>query len=171
MHFVVHMLCVKDSMVLIHLANAGLLEVSCDLFGKVAIPPLVYDEIKIGGKSSREDLQFIEEGITKKKIVVIPVKSRKLLEKANQFNIFRGEAEAVALYWQENAAWLATDDDNVRRKKDILHLNIIGTPAIFIRLIRDRKISKEKYLNAVKKLKERGWFSSTIFDVMFMEVS
>lgn len=51
-----------------------------------------------------------------------------MIAKANAFNIQRGEAEAVALYWQEEADLLATDDDNVRRKKDALRIKTIGTP-------------------------------------------
>jgi predicted nucleic acid-binding protein len=94
-----------------------------------------------------------------------------LLEKANEYNIQKGEAEAVALYWQENANHLATDDDNVRKKQTILNLTIIETPAIIMKLYKEQKITKEKYLNSTNELKKIGWFSNQVIDKMKMEAA
>ena len=158
---------VKDSMVLIHLAKITLLERSCEYFKKVIIPKKVYEEVV----SCKEypDTEIIESLVTNKKISIIEVKNKKDIEKANQFNIQKGEAEAVALYWQENADFLATDDDNVRKKKEMLNINIIGTPIIILYLHKDRIITRDKFIESINKLRRIGWFNSSILDKLLLE--
>lgn len=164
------MLIVKDTMVVIHLAKTLLLEHSCKFFGGVLIPKLVYEEIIRGEKEHGEDVLEIKKALNYKLIKIKQVRDMALIEKVNQYNIHRGEAEAVALYWQEKADWLATDDDNVRKKKDALSINVVGTPAIIIHLFKSKSIEKNAYLFAVKKLKAISWFASTVFDRMLLEV-
>lgn len=160
---------VKDSMVLIHLAKITLLEKSCDHFKQVLIPLEVHNEIQKGIGKGYGDVEIIEDLIRKNKINIKEVKSKETMAKLNEYNIQKGEAEAIALYLQENAQFLATDDDNVRRKNKILNLNIIGTPTIILKLRKDNKIDKEKFIESLEKLKEIGWFNSSIIDKMKME--
>jgi len=164
------MMIVKDTMVLIHLAKTSLLADSCALFERVLIPQLVYDEVMDGKEQHPQDVNQLQFAI-KSKLIQIKKVEKTLVKKANEFNIYRGEAEAVGLYWQEKADLLATDDDNVRKKKEALRISTIGTPAIMIKLFRAKKIDKPKYVTAIKKLKEIGWFSSTVFDKMLQEVN
>lgn len=163
------MIVVKDSMVLIHLGKLSLLEKSCNYFGDVIIPKLVYDEISKGGDKF-PDAKIIIDLIKKKKIAVYNVKNKSLIKKANDFNIQRGEAESLALYWEKNADFLATDDDNVRKKRVLLDLKIIGTPAIMIRLYKNRIIKADKFKDAISELKKIGWFSNSVLDTMSLEV-
>ena len=104
-------------MVLIHLAKLSVLEKSCDYFKRVLIPELVYKEFLKGKEKSLPDVPITLKLIESKKIIIEKVKDINLIKKANEFNIQRGEAEVIALYWQEKADFLATDDDNVRKKK------------------------------------------------------
>lgn len=159
---------IKDSMVLIHLSKITLLEKACDHFKDVAIPPLVYKEAVESGKS-HPDMKIINDLVTKKKIKVRNVKNKKLIEKANQFNIQRGEAECVALYWQEKAKFLATDDDNVRKKSDLIGINVIGTPSIALRLYKGNVIDRKKLEGSISKLRKIGWFSGAVLDKILME--
>ena len=119
------MLVIKDSMVVIHLAKLLLLENSCDYFKCVIIPERVYNEILKGKKKGFPDVPIVLNLIKEKKIGVKKVKNKELVAKAYQFNIQRGEAEVLALYWQENADLIATDDDNVRKKRIILNIEVI----------------------------------------------
>ncbi len=157
---------IKDTMVLIHLAKITLLEKSCEYFVEVIIPNIIYEEIMRGKQKGFEDANIIEDLIAKNKIMLKKINDRKLLEKAKQYNIQRGEAEALALYWQEKADLLATDDDNVRKKATILNLKIIGTPSIITKLYKTNNITKEKYLNSVNELRKIGWFSNQMIDKM-----
>jgi len=165
------MLVVKDSMVLIHLAKITLLETACTYFGSVEIPEKVFNEtVIIGKEKGHEDAVLIESAIKSGAIKVRKVKKPELVKKANDFSIHGGEAEALALYWQEKADLLATDDDNVRRKKEFLDLKLIGTPAIILRLFNSKKIDSKKTKQSVTKLRKIGWFSSEVTDRILNEV-
>ncbi len=165
------MLVIKDSMVLIHLAKITLLETACNYFGRVEMPEKVFNETVMEGKEKgHEDAMLIESAIKTGAIRVKKVKKSGLIKKANDFNIYGGEAEALALYWQEKADFLATDDDNVRVKKEILGLKLLGTPAIIMGLFNSKKIGPEKARQSVTKLRKIGWFSSEVMDRILNEV-
>jgi len=160
---------IKDSMVIIHLAKITLLETSCNYFKKVIIPKKVYEEIIIGKEKGYSEVIIFEDLIKAGKIEVTCIKNKHFIKKANEFNIQEGEGEAVALYWEKKADYLATDDDNLRKKGSILNINIIGTPAIIIKLYKEKKVEKEKFLRSVMELKEIGWFNSSVIDKILME--
>ncbi len=162
------MIIVKDSMVLIHLAKITLLENSCDYFKKVFITEKIKEEIARG---NYPDSKIIGMLITKNKIKIKSIKNNTLIRKANEFNIQGAEAEAIALYWELKADFIATDDDNVRKKRDVLNLNVIGTPVIILKLYKEKKITKVKLEEAIQKLRKIGWFSNTVWDKINMELS
>ena len=161
---------VKDSMVLIHLAKLTVLEKSCNYFKNVTIPDLVLKEIKKGIELGFEDATLINNLIKYKKIILHNVKDKNLIKKANSFNVQKGEAEVLALYWENRAELLATDDDNLRKKRELLEINIIGTPAIVLRLYKEKSIDKSKVKQCISKLREIGWFHAAVLDKMLMEV-
>lgn len=161
---------IKDSMVLIHLAKLTVLEKSCAYFKEVIIPDLVFREVLKGIESGLEDAVLINNLIENKKIKIIKVENKNLIKKANSFNVQRGEAEALALYWGKNAKLLATDDDNLRKKRDLLNVVIIGTPAIIIKFYKEGIIDKDKTRQCIARLKEIGWFHAAVLDKMLMEV-
>ncbi|MEM5802279.1 MAG: hypothetical protein QXQ18_02765 [Candidatus Aenigmatarchaeota archaeon] len=160
---------IKDSMVVIHLAKITLLEKSCEHFKNVVIPEMVYKEILLGKEKGYPEVKIVEELIKEKKITVKRVKNKRVIEKILEFNIQRGEAEAVALYWEEKADYLATDDDNVRKKSVLLNINVIGTPAIILKLYRGKLIEKEKFEESLRELRKIGWFSDAVIDKILME--
>lgn len=166
------MLVVKDAMVLIHLAKTTLLEKSCGFFGHVIIPEEVFEEaVTAGLEQGYPDASLIQMLVSGGQIGVKPVTEKGLLERAYQCNIQGGEAGAVALYWQEKADRLASDDDNVRKKGGALDINLIGTPAILLALYRKKLITRQKALEAVKTLKKIGWFSTAVLDMVILEVA
>lgn len=159
---------IKDAMVVIHLAKITLLEKSCEHFRDVAVSEMVYREI-LAGSGVHPEVRIIEDLMAGNKIKVKKVKNRKLLERAKEFNIQRGEAESVALCWQEKADYLATDDDNVRKKSLILDVKVIGTPAIILKLYRGKNIKREKFEESLNELRKIGWFSNAVIDKLIME--
>lgn len=161
---------VKDSMVLIHLAKITLLEKSCKYFKKTIIPKRVFDEVTKCKEKNFVDIKIISNLVERNEIKVIEIKNLKVLEKINEFNIQGGEREAVALYWQENADYLATDDDNVRKKNQLLNIKLIGTPVIILKLYKEKMIDKNKFVESIDKLRKIGWFSNAILDKLLMEV-
>lgn len=161
---------VKDAMVVIHLAKITLLEKSCEYFKPVVLPEKVHVEILEGKKKGYEEVKVIEELVRTKKLSVKPVRNRRLLKLAEEFNIQRGEAESLALYWQEKADYLASDDDNLRKKSTLLNLKMIGTPAIILRLYNEKLIDRDKLLESLQTLRKIGWFSNALIDRMLMEI-
>lgn len=162
------MIVIKDSMVIIHLAKLSILEKSCKYFKEVMISELVYIEIMKG--KDYPETAIVSELIKNNKIIIKKINDQNLIKKANEFNIQGGEAEVVALYWQEKADFIATDDENVRKKKVILDIKIIGTPAIIVGLYKKRLIDKSKIEQCISELKKIGWFTNTVLDKMQMEV-
>ncbi len=165
------MLVVKDSMILIHLAKTSILESSCEFFEEVMIPRKVWKEtVEIGKKEKYPDAALIEELIEVDMIDVVEVQEQDLIDRARKFNIQGGEAEAVAVYWEKDADILATDDDNVRSKAELLNLDLIGTLPILVKMFRDDRISKDKIARSLDILQDIGWFSSAVLDKTRMEV-
>ena len=162
------MLAVKDATVLIHLGKISLLEKSCAHFKNVIIPKLVYKEVREGIERGYADAVVVVEAVRRNLIRVKKVRKR-LVKKCNLFSIYGGEAEAVALYWQEKASILATDDDNVRKKATMIGVNMAGTPAILLSLVKNGNIGKEKFKESISELRKVGWFSEALLDRVLME--
>jgi len=160
---------VKDAMVVIHLAKITLLEKSCELFKPVAIPGEVHREILEGEEKGYEDVKIIQELVQAGKISVKRVRDKGLLKRAKEFNVQRGEAEVLALYWQEKAEYLASDDDTLRKKSALLNLRLIGTPAIILKLYQDKAIDRNKLMESLQVLRKIGWFSNAVIDRVLME--
>ena len=160
---------IKDSMVIIHLAKITLLEKSCEYFKDVIIPKMVYNEVLAGKEKGQADVKIVLDLMESNKIKVKDIKNKVLIKKVEEFNIQRGEAEALALYWQEEADYLATDDDNVRKKSMILNISLIGTPVIILKLYKEKLINKNKFEESLSELKKIGWFNNIIIDKILME--
>ena len=81
----------------------------------------------------------------------------------------RGEGEALALYWQENADCLATDDDTVRKRSHLLNVRLIGTPAIMLALYRKGYMNRDKLRQSLNELRKIGWVSNAVIDKILLE--
>jgi len=78
--------------------------------------------------------------------------------------------EPVALYFQEKADLIASNDGKVRGLQLILNLNLISSPEIVLVMERAGVISKERALESLLQLKRIGWFSPSVIDVIVEEV-
>ena len=78
--------------------------------------------------------------------------------------------EPVALYFQEKADLIASNDGEVRGLQLILNLNLISSPEIVLVMERAGVISKERALESLLQLKRIGWFSPSVIDVIVEEV-
>lgn len=164
------MFVVKDAMVLIHLATLTLLKTTCTHFGQVAMPTAVHKEtVEAGRTRGYPDAEVIAETVANGRIDVVEVTEDALVERARQYNLQGGEAAAVALYWERDADLLATDDDNVRRKRAVLELDLIGTPAILVELFDAAAIDATKLRSALDELRAIGWFGAPVLDKVALE--
>ncbi len=157
------MIVVKDSMVLIHLAKMQVLTYSCQYFGDVIIPTKVYEETVINGKKKgHPDALIIQQTINSNLIKIKEIKNKDNVDNLRLFGLHLGEAEAVALYFQEKAQFLATDDDTCRKNRIILGINIIGSPAIVLMLLRKALITRKKAIDCISALETIGWFDTEV---------
>ena len=165
------MIVVKDSMILIHLAKMQILTDSCQYFGNVLIPTKVYEESVIKGqKKGHPDALIIEQTIQSNLIRIKGIVNNEKIVNLRLFGLHLGEAEAVALYFQEKAQFLATDDDTCRKNRIILGINIIGSPAIVLMLFRKALITRKKAIDCVLALETIGWFDTEIMHEMKRQI-
>lgn len=159
-------------MVLIHLAKMTLLNTSCEAFGPILVPPKVRDEVFAGKEKGYPDATIVERSLQAEEIKVIELgdQADEALAELRSLTVRGGEAEAIALCWQEGIERLATDDDNVRNKQEILGIQCVGTPALLLSLYRQGSVDKEKVHRALDVLDRVGWFSQAVLDKVMMEV-
>ena len=164
-------LVVKDSMVLIHLASTAVLREACVMFSRVIISPAVHSEVvERGIKKGRPDAYVVQRLESEKYIHVVSVVDRQLMEELEKYGLQGGELESVTLYLQEKADLIASNDDRVRRLRLILNLNLVSSPEIVFMMAKNEVISKGKAIDCLLELKEIGWFTPNVIDVIVEEV-
>ena len=150
-----------DASTLILLAKTDLLELFISNYpGQVLIPEEVRSEIL---QIEKADAAVLKQLIENKKIKVTKIKdnnfSNKLME---DFNIEKGEAEALGLTLQENAGVIATDDRNAMKACKFLKLEFITSISILIRSFEKGLINREEAFIKLSKLQDLGRYSKAI---------
>lgn len=130
---------------------------------EVAIPRAVEEEC-CGGKRTFDALT-IQKAVDELKIIVRNAKNRKLVLKLEEdFNMGRGESEAVALALQERAKIVGVDD-----KRGINACKLTGVPfttavAILLRSRQKGLIDRNDALNRLSSLARYGRYRSSILE-------
>lgn len=115
-------------------------------------------------KNEYPEIILIEKAIKENKIKVNRIEEKKI-KLIEDFGVYGGEAESVILVKEKNYV-LATDDNNVRKKVQLLEIKVIGAPRIILDLYSSKKITKEKTKESIIFLKKEGWFNQSIIDKM-----
>ncbi|MFH1751439.1 MAG: hypothetical protein ABH821_00660 [archaeon] len=154
-----NLLVVSDSSSLILATKAGLLEVVCKEF-TVEIPETVFEETVIAGKKLQKTDAFkIEEAIQENKILVKKVKPRKEKKEEQwfkEFNIDKGEEEAIKLYIQTKADLLLVDDKQAINTARLLEINWVTVPTLIVEFTKKQKITKKQALESLRTVQEEG---------------
>lgn len=162
---------VLNSMVTIHLAKLTILEELTKMFSEVIIPRKVFEETMRKGCEKGYSNSIIAEKLVKKGLIkVVTPSNEQAPRELEVFGLREGEAEAVAIYFQERADRIASDNTTVRRNRLILNLNLIGTPALIYSLFKKGIIEKGKAIDCLIGLKKIGWFKPDIIDSIIGEV-
>ncbi len=154
---------VLDASTIILLAKIDMLEVFVSNFhGKVLMPDKAKAEACTEGS---EETPLIVKLIKDKKINVLRVKDNALIKKLMEdFNIDRGEAEALTLAMQEKAVIVATDDRNAIRACKILKKDFTTPIAILIRAFEKKLIDNDEALAKLQKLESVARYSKVIIE-------
>jgi predicted nucleic acid-binding protein len=153
---------VFDSSTLILLAKVELLDDFLgDYQGKVLIPPEVEEE-SCARKESFDAL-LLRKRIQENRIMVAKVSSGRLREQLmRDFNICRGEAEALALAIEKKANLVATDDKNAVKACKLLKIPFASAIAILIRMADKRLLDKDRIKTMLDALQKYGRYSDAI---------
>jgi predicted nucleic acid-binding protein len=162
---------VLNSMVVIHLSKLTLLKYLCDIFDEVILPQKVFEETIEKGLEKGYSNSFVTKKLIEKGLIRVKgIHSGTSVNELEIFGLNEGEAEAVALYFQEKADRLASDDNAVRKNRVILGLQIVGTPALIYSLFKKGLVTKEKTIAALFELKKLGWFRPEVLELILKEV-
>jgi hypothetical protein len=127
---------VSNSSPIIHLAKIGHLDLLHDRFGEILIPQTVYEECVIDGKA-RPEVTAIKQATW---LRVAPVVNKDLIRLLSS-DVDRGEAEAIALALEQQAALILLDDADAREKARLYHLKITGLVGILLGAKRSGKLA------------------------------
>jgi predicted nucleic acid-binding protein len=119
---------IADSSCLIALARSGQLDVLRALFGQIAIPAAVYDEVVTqgAGRPASNEVAQAEWIITKQVQDHLAVQALRL-------TLGRGESEVIVLAAEAAARFLILDDWRARQSAIGMGLPVVGTLSILQR--------------------------------------
>lgn len=159
-----------DSSTLILLAKIDILELFISNFhSKILIPEKVMLEVSAGGGEERH---LIVKLIKDRIINVLKVKNERQIKKLMEdFNIDRGEAEALTLAIQEGANIVATDDRNAIRACKLLNMDFVTAVAVLIRAAEKTLISKDEAIIKLQKLQSVGRYSKEIINASIKQIN
>ena len=145
---------VSDSSVLIHLANIGRLDLLRQMYCRVSIPMAVWREVVEEGRG-RAGAREVEAAKDAGWIEVEAV-SNELILRLLKRDLDDGEAEAITLAVQRQAALLLVDELGARRIAELYRVRKTGTVGLLIRAKREGRI--ESLRVELDKLRHEGGF-------------
>ncbi|MFQ6093711.1 MAG: DUF3368 domain-containing protein [bacterium] len=153
------MIVVVNSSPLISLAKVAQFELLKKLFGKIYIPPTVWQEVVVQGKE-RPGEQETRRAVGKwiEKMTVHDELAVELLLPTMR----RGEAECIVLAKEADADLVLLDDDDARTEAELMGLNVKGTVAVLVIAFETGQIPDLKA--ALDELREKGfWMADKIY--------
>lgn len=118
---------VSNSSPLIALTSIGRLELLKSLFGEIAIPQAVYEEVVVQGQGEPGSREVAEA----EWICTVSIKDR-LAADLLQESLDIGESEAIVLGQELGARYVLLDDELARRKADLIGLPVVGTLGVLL---------------------------------------
>jgi predicted nucleic acid-binding protein len=116
-------------------------------------------------RAKAEEVPLITKLISEKKIKVMKVKEKEKVKKLMMdFNIDRGEAEAILLALQKGCRVIATDDRNAIKACKLLKLDFITVISILTRAFEKGLIERDEALAKLDKLSSVGRYSKKIIN-------
>lgn len=142
---------IADSSCLIALARSGQLDVLRALFGHIAIPGAVYDEVVTqgAGRPGSDEVAQAEWIITRQVQDHLAVQALRL-------TLGRGESEAMVLAAESAARFLILDDWRARQSAIGIGLPVIGTLSILQRASEKGLIAGLE--SSLEKLRQAGFY-------------
>ena len=150
----------SNSSPLILLAKINKLNILEKMYGKITIPPEVYNEVIIKGKKENySDAALVEKYINEFIFVKdISQEHKKEAEKLKNV-IGSGESEAIELCLQENAKLLLIDNLEPRKIAELKGLECRSTPGVLLEALKNKILTFNEYESSIKELSKYAWLS------------
>lgn len=130
---------------------------------KVAIPAEV--ERECCSVKATLDALMIQQALAESRIQVIAVKSHKLVAKLQtDFNLGKGEAEAIALAMKEKAALLGIDDKNGINASKLLGIPFTTAAGILVRCQEKGLLNRSDAMAKLEALARYGRYKTSILE-------
>ncbi len=147
------MLAVSDTSPLLNLAIVGRLALLRQQLGEVWIPPAVLDELRV--ESDRPGSQQLCQAVREGWLRVEQLEDQSVAQMLRR-ELDWGEAEAIALALQSQAAWTLLDEREGRRIAKSLGLRVTGILGVLLRARREGQLSSVQ--SAMEELREKAGF-------------
>ncbi len=161
---------VSNSSPLIYLAKIGKLELLNKLFGKIAIPVEVYNEVVKGKEEAFFDAVKVEKAVKDGWIEVKEVKLTRELEFFSR-EIDLGELYAIQLAKNIQSSLLLIDDASARTIAESFGLNVKGTVYVLLDAKEKKFIDKKEIKELINELIYAGFrLSSELYGRILNEI-
>lgn len=150
---------IADSSPLIVLLKSDLENILPELFDEILVPEAVWQEILAGGEDdqAKQKLPFLT---WIKRISAITVS-----KKIENYNLGRGETEALSLALETLNAGVILDDFAARKCAKDLNISFIGTGGLLISAKKKNLISS--FSVALEKVQKQGlWLSDAVIEIL-----
>ena len=145
---------ISDSSVLIHLAAIGRLELLRVFYGRIVIPPAVWEEVVEQGRE-RAGAAEVEQGKHAGWIGIQSASNQPLL-RLLEHELDQGEAHVIALAVEQPEALVLLDESDARQIAAVYNLRKTGAVGVLIRAKREGKI--ESLRTELDRLRGQGGF-------------
>ena len=152
-----------DSCTIILLAKASVLEIVIDSYD-VIITQDVYKEVIKGKEKSFQDALLLERLGEQKKFKQRNTDAALTKKLVNDFNMGVGEASVISCAMKQKDCVAATDNRQGRNAAKINNLPFVGSIEIVVALFKNKKITFEKTMTALKILRIAGWFDDYLIE-------
>jgi uncharacterized protein len=139
---------VSNTTPIIALSLVGQHELLRQLYGEVLLPPAVYREVMVGGRSKIGVTELQNASWLRQVMLTDPRRADLLVD------LDRGEAEAIALAQEQNADLLILDERLARRYARRAGIPITGTLGVLLRAKQEGLISQIRPL--VEQMQKGG---------------
>ncbi len=147
-------LVVCNATLLIHLSRAGLMSILKDLFGRVLVPRLVFEEVCDANKSP--DSIIVTEAVQSGWLEVHDVGIDSIKRLAAISGTHSGETAAIVLA-ESVGALLIIDDKTGRRVAETLNVNCIGTVGVLLKAVTQRLMSPMEFRELIDRMVDQGF--------------
>ncbi len=162
---------IMDACTAILLAKASVLETAMETY-RIMMPAEAHEEVMAGKSKVSEDAFLLEKLAKGKKFEIVKHAHARLFQKLMaDFGMGSGEAAAIACSMEHKTDAIATDNRMGRKVARIHNIPLVGSLSMITALYNQKKISREKALEAISNVSRAGWYSDHLIQQAKEDVS